>query len=73
MVQVLVLSDKWLSRYGLLENFDTEITNWKNTQNNIGLLQREHIGRHGDLMVERRTLVREIGGSILTQVAVLCP
>ena len=38
MVQVLVLSDKWLPRYGLLENFDAEITNWKKTQkNNIDL------------------------------------
>ena len=42
MVQERVLSDKWLSRYGLLDNFDAEITNWKKTQNNIDLLQREH-------------------------------
>ena len=29
--------------------------------------------RHSGLVVERRTPEREIGGSILTQVAVLCP
>ena len=29
MFQVLVLSDKRLSRYGLLENFGAEMTNWK--------------------------------------------
>ena len=41
MVQVLVLSDTWLSRYGLLENFDAEITNWRKHTQNIDILQRE--------------------------------
>ena len=31
------------------------------------------IGRHRGLVVERRTPEREVGGSILTQIAVLCP
>ena len=26
MVQVLMLSDEWLSRYGLLENFNASVT-----------------------------------------------
>ena len=30
-------------------------------------------GRRGGLVVERRSPEREVGGSILTQVAVLCP
>ena len=30
-------------------------------------------GRRRGLVVERRTPEREVGGSILTQVAVLCP
>ena len=30
-------------------------------------------GRRRGLLVERRTPEREVGGSILTQVAVLCP
>ena len=30
-------------------------------------------GKRGDLVVERRTLEREVGGSIFTQVAVLYP
>ena len=30
-------------------------------------------GRRGGLVVERRTPEREVGGSMLTQVAVLCP
>ena len=29
-------------------------------------------GRHGGLVVEHRTPEREVGGSILTQVSVLC-
>ena len=31
------------------------------------------LGRRGDLVVEHQTPEREDGGSILTQVAVLCP
>ena len=31
------------------------------------------VGRRGGLVIERRTPKREIGGSILTQVAMLCP
>ena len=31
------------------------------------------VGRHGDLVVERRIPERKVGGSILTQVAMLCP
>ena len=31
------------------------------------------VGRHHGLVVERRTLEREVGGSILTQVPVLYP
>ena len=29
MVQVGMLSDKWLSRYGLLENFDAQIPHFE--------------------------------------------
>ena len=31
------------------------------------------VGKRGGLVVERRTPEREVRGSILTQVAVLCP
>ena len=37
------------------------------------LLDSLHRGRRGGLLVERRTPEREVGGSILTQVAVLYP
>ena len=48
-----MLSDKWLSRYGLLEYFDVEITNWKTHT-------KQHIlrGNRNLSFVLRRSLLR---------------
>ena len=44
-------------------------------RNQFIISQRHNLsaGRRGGLVVERRTTKREVGGSIFTQVAVLCP
>ena len=36
-------------------------------------IYHQYQGKRSDLVVERRTPELEVGGSILTQVAVLCP
>ena len=39
----------------------------------VNLMVTQFVRRHAGLVVERRTPEREAGGSIFTQVAVLCP
>ena len=56
------LNEQFLSKCGRQRNIII-------TFNNVQMADR----RRGGLVVERRTPEREVGGSILTQVAVLCP